>query len=595
MSGQRNDHRIELKRLAKLRWNLPGGNVTYGSGYLVSPSVVLTAAHLVEGTEQVEIRLNPSAPQPLWQGGDVVWRGRTDKHDLEGIDLALVRLQTPTALLGIVHFAHLGSGITSHSCRGTGFPDYKLRSASSPDASDIRDTAQLEGELRLGSNVAVGQWELQLAQNPLPAAPDATSPWPGISGSAVFVGKCVVGVVIIHPQQEGTTVLQVQPIYPVLSHPEFCQHLTGEARSLYWSDPWGLLRSPYQDLPEVAEQSAAVLLQPEIGVVPFEGRQAELKSLQTWLTGDPSFRLWLQLGSGGSGKTRLISEFADWAGRRGWLSGWLPTPNEPFSLTDLQPHLASGLPLLLLLDEAHWRKTDELVSLLKQLTGENSGEKCRLVFVARTDHDWWEQLKQSTVDAIPTLLAVEGAFKHTLQSLVPYHQDQLEAYKHALTAFAQTLGKCPSAQACPTLLTDDYQSILVVQAEALLTLLEGPKAVKGRNSVWERLLSRERNYWVQRKGAIAALLIDRDSDLSALVALASLTSAHNREEGERVLHSLPCLEDASRHDLRKVDYWLQTLYPGQEHWSPLKPDRLADTLLAEQLTKSEDFSKVRRL
>jgi hypothetical protein len=153
MSVQRNQTLIELKHLAKLRWQHADGRATYGSGYLMSPSVVLTAAHVVEATKEVEVRLDPTNQHQSWQGGVVVWRGRKGAQDSEGVDLALVRLEAPTERLGLVRVAALGGGIASHACRGVGFPDYKFRSESSGSLAEVRDTAQLEGELRLGSNL----------------------------------------------------------------------------------------------------------------------------------------------------------------------------------------------------------------------------------------------------------------------------------------------------------------------------------------------------------------------------------------------------------------------------------------------------------
>jgi hypothetical protein len=87
------------------------------------------------------------------------------------------------------------------------------------------------------------------------------------------------------------------------------------------------------------------------------------------------------------------------------------------------------LPLLLLLDEAHWRKSKELALLLKQLMGRDG--KCRLVFVARIDGDWWEQLKIQTADT-SAQSTVDGAFKQELKSLVPESEQRIEAYARAL-------------------------------------------------------------------------------------------------------------------------------------------------------------------
>jgi tetratricopeptide (TPR) repeat protein len=587
MTVQGNQNQVELKRLAKLRWKQQDGE-HYGSGYLVAPAVVLTAAHVVEGTNQLEVRLDPSDQNQRWYKGEVIWRGR---HDTVGVDLALVRLEVPSALPKLVHFADLGRGINCYQCSGVGFPDYKFRSDVPGKSGGVRDTVQLEGELRLGSNLVLGQWELQLNQNPFPNSAEGNSPWPGISGTAVLVGGCIVGVVIIHPTNEGTGVLQVQPIHPVLSQPDFCQALTGEQRPLYWHDPWGLLQPPYKPLPAGAEQSPAVLLRPEFGVVPFEGRETELQELQAWLEDEPPFRLGLVLGQGGSGKTRLTSELADQVGRVGWLAGWLPAPGESLKLELLETHLASGLKLLLLLDEAHWRKADDLVVLLRRLTENSSTAKCRLVLLARTDRDWWPQLEAQTVDAVPAHLAVKGAFKRSLDSLVPYLSERQAAYQRAFSAFAQALQPLRSAGQSPTLAAQDYHEILMVQAEALLAVLGENVSGGNPNSLWDELLVREQNYWLQRREPLNHVLSNERQQLSELVGLGTLAGAQDWPTAQAVLSSLSWLKEADAVDCRKADEWLKTLYPGQKHWPPLKPDRFADALLAQLLVLNGEFTE----
>ena len=213
----------------------------------MAATVVLTAADMVEGLERLEVRLEgpPAGGEPEQE--------------------ALVR------------FAPLGGGITSHACEGVGFPDVKQRQGSESFPAGVRDSAQLKGELRLGANLATGLWELQLDQNPLPPQPDQESPWPGISGTAVLVGDCLVGVAV-HELREGSTALTVHPLQDVLADPGFCAAVSGTSQALFWSDAWGVLRPPHEPLPKGARLSPAVLLRPEFGVVPFKGRREELES-----------------------------------------------------------------------------------------------------------------------------------------------------------------------------------------------------------------------------------------------------------------------------------------------------------------------------
>jgi tetratricopeptide (TPR) repeat protein len=134
----------------------------------------------------------------------------------------------------------------------------------------------------------------------------------------------------------------------------------------------------------------------------------------------------------------------------------------------------------------------------------------------------------------------------------------------------------------------------MVQAEALLVVL-GEQGAKGSpNTLWRRLLYREQKYWEQLSSSIAAFLIDPEQpgrDLKALVGLATLTGAQSAEEGQRVLQALSWLQGLDRRVYHSIDRWLHQLYPGREHWQPLKPDRLADVLLAELLDQGREFTE----
>jgi hypothetical protein len=95
----------------------------------------------------------------------------------------------------------------------------------------------------------------------------------------------------------------------------------------------------------------------------------------------------------------------------------------------LAPHRASGLPLLLLLDEAHWRPTEELVALLAALAGREAPAPCRVVLVARTERDWWEQLELQGMEEVAVHLAMQGARRLVLEPLLPEVADRPEAFK----------------------------------------------------------------------------------------------------------------------------------------------------------------------
>ena len=307
-----------------------------------------------------------------------------------------------------------------------------------------------------------------------------------------------------------------------------------------------------------------MLLRPEFGVVPFEGRRSELEELRAWLAGDEAFRMWLWTGGGGSGKTRLMNELAAIAGRDGWLAGWLSAAgSEPLLPETLEPHRASGLPLLLLLDEAHQRPTQELVRLLKILTqGRPEGGRCRLVLVARGERGWWDQLKEETVQDVTVHLTVEGARRTALEPLLPALSDRMASFHRAVAAFTGVLGgRRPDGHSPPGRL-NGYEAVLSVQAEALLACLIAAEAADApgqaaladpAGQLWDGLLRLERAYWMRQRQSIQEVLSDPGPQLAALVALASLCGAETKSAALAVTRALPWLQEATAVQRSRLD------------------------------------------
>jgi hypothetical protein len=157
------------------------------------------------------------------------------------------------------------------------------------------------------------------------------------------------------------------------------------------------------------------------------------------------------------------------------------------------------------------------------------------------------------------------------------------------------LGRNPPATQEAEGTLSGFEAILTLQAEALLRCLSSPdQAEPGHpqpsGSLWSALLGRERIYWQHRKRPIEAVLSEERPQLAQLVGLASLCGAQSPEAGREVLRALPWLSDAPERDRRKVEVWLRNLYPGEEHWPALKPDRLADALLAHLCREDGDFA-----
>ena len=100
------------------------------------------------------------------------------------------------------------------------------------------------------------------------------------------------------------------------------------------------------------------------------------------------------------------------------------------------------------------------------------------------------------------------------------------------------------------------------------------------------LLAHESRYWIkaaEQAGVELRLVTQRRA-----VACASLWSAADEREAERVLRSVPGLRDLGEDQRLAVAEWLSGLYAAPDrYWSRVQPDRLAEHLLGAVLSDSD--------
>lgn len=164
-----------------------GGPLNYGSGYLLAPSLVLTAAHVVKGFESADVVFSARQPDdPPRFPADVVWTG-------QNCDIALLRVRWPgggppwpvaPAPLGDV------PRVTSViPFEGYGFPKTKDQELAA--GGHLRDADRVPGDILAERNVKTGQLDLRLTVDPA----GAYGAWKGFSGTAVFAHGFLVGAV----------------------------------------------------------------------------------------------------------------------------------------------------------------------------------------------------------------------------------------------------------------------------------------------------------------------------------------------------------------------------------------------------------------
>ncbi|WP_190115126.1 trypsin-like peptidase domain-containing protein [Streptomyces flavofungini] len=174
-----------------------GAGERRGSGYLVGPGIVLTAAHVVTGARHARVRFDADRPGEYSVTAHVRWR-----H--EGVDVAVLGVpsrQVPKA--GAARFGRVPEEDLLLRCSAAGFPRFKLRERK--DGSRYRDCEHVHAVCSVLANRREGTLDLRVAQTvPSAAGARPVSPWEGMSGAAVFSDGHIVGIVSRHHLGDGS-------------------------------------------------------------------------------------------------------------------------------------------------------------------------------------------------------------------------------------------------------------------------------------------------------------------------------------------------------------------------------------------------------
>jgi hypothetical protein len=208
-------------------------------------------------------------------------------------------------------------------------------------------------------------------------------------------------------------------------------------------------------------------LRPEAEAVSFWPRP-ELEDLLGWVAAGERSSVRLVTGAGGSGKTRLARQLGERAAAVGWRSYWVPAGAEAAAVGTARD---GGRPVLLVADYAETRTG--LPAMLTAAAGGAGGPALRVLLLARSAGEWWQQLQDSCPDQVSDLLPDAPV---TLGP-VAGSTGQGEVFAEALAAFAALRGiPCPDARLRPE---DAEAVVLVVHAAALLAVLDAEDAAAG--------------------------------------------------------------------------------------------------------------------
>ncbi|MFI6482489.1 hypothetical protein ACIBH1_31465 [Nonomuraea sp. NPDC050663] len=233
---------------------------------------MLTSAHVVEDAREVSV----------WFLGGL----ETTGHVLWCEDqAAAVEIHLPDRVEPVAYGTADRSRRAVLTTEGVAFPAWKR-------GYGRRDTFQLDGKIPVLSNLRHGTLELVIEVRP--EADDRTDPWAGSSGSAVFVGGCLIGLVEEHNPTESLNRLRVRPANWNLS--------ASQRADIGYSDPTTV---PFDDGPGPGYHREIDSLRPAGGL---REREAELDELVAFCAGEEDYLRWQ--GQPWTGKTALAATIA---------------------------------------------------------------------------------------------------------------------------------------------------------------------------------------------------------------------------------------------------------------------------------------------
>ena len=605
-------------RLMLVRAELPdNAGASVGSGTLVGPKLVLTAAHVVfkdDGSPLETVRTGPpEAPRlhearVIWPTFYMAGPGPGD-HDAALLEILDADWEPPR--LGPARLGRIAGRSHGVTCSATGFP----RVLRDPDGT--RDSDQVAGMIYPASRRVAGRYDIHVTSviPILPTDPRAPSVWSGMSGAGVFAGGLLVGVVIIDEPEFPSNRLSALPIRRIIDETgfrnAFIRHL-GDASHVELAS----VELHRAFLPTPARRrgrlSPATLLRADAEVVPFHGRKQELADLGTWCDQPDEFSARLIVGPGGQGKTRLAHELIHQRTRSGWTAGFVASdpPGQPLDFGSVAD---AADPVLLVIDYAETR-TDQISRLIGVLQAAEDNAPVRLLLLARSAGDWWEQLRRRCPDplgaaavlALPTL-------DDSLAARAESFDRAVDSFALALSDFGQDTDWADIAESIvipDDIDADRYGAPLTLQMSALLALLQSTSgtAIDGTSSapLEQQILDHEQLYWEETAS-------DHGLDLHPItlgtsVAAVAFLGASVRAEASSTLSRVPGLRDQPEDRMVAVDSWLRDLYPAGpgEYWGILQPDRVAEYhvvlqdarvpgLLEELLTGATEEQTIRAL
>ncbi|MEV6279473.1 SAV_2336 N-terminal domain-related protein [Nocardia sp. NPDC051832] len=200
----------------------------------------------------------------------------------------------------------------------------------------------------------------------------------------------------------------------------------------------------------------ADLLAPHRRIVPFVGRDTEMRELiewrdRSWLPQENQPPGWIRLvvGDPGEGRTRLAVELAADARERGWVV-WQARPHTDLEQRDFDWSGGDRAQVLLIVDDCDAWELHDLVLMLAEMPMRASFQ-LRALLVAEPDPHWQATLRESlvnvfapnAVEGVPRSRWVGPDYGHPLRPLAATNEERRRLYSVAALAFAARAGVPP--------------------------------------------------------------------------------------------------------------------------------------------------------
>ncbi|MFE3799664.1 S1 family peptidase, partial [Nocardia tengchongensis] len=561
-----------------------------GSGYVVGDRLVLTAAHVcTEAGLAVGGRAEVCLLGSGWVTAAVIWLSAD-------ADVALIQVDDseawPDADTSVLRWGDL-VGADPVAAAAIGFPWSQER----PDR--VRDTEHAVGFVAPGAGKQSKALHLTVLSSApatrhagtMPGSEGArgVSAWAGMSGAALLVGPFLVGVVATDPAKYGNDRLVAVPTARILAAAGFVDALGERPAVAAVGAGWRLqfaadrsltLSWPYRPLPPGFNTAAARhrLCNPEHAVVPFAGREDLVADLTGWCSrGEAKLSVRTVTGGGGSGKTRLAAQVCVAVAGLGFDTGFADVDRSGGTTRWMLER-----PTLLVVDNA-----DLNIGLVGELINSlaYTDVPVRLLLVARARDPWWSTLQTTTESLVDGLDDGDVSLTTNLLSPAVRHGH----YRAACTAFAAALNGAdqivPEPES-PDMTAGAFGDPLMVHLAALLAVSGDPLGpmpesdMQIRSTVLRAMLDLEASRWpkqIATEGIGAGPVV-----LRRCVATATVSAPNEEPSAAAMLTAVPDLsadsETGRRYGLAR---WLHTLNLGLDYWNPLRPDPLADQLLAD--------------